>query len=107
MHLTIRVLNAKRRLEFPNELNVHDKTVSNAIDGLAFTLKTSTNSPQDKNSAERKSCEKSISSAERKNAMKISIDEFGCKIYRREIFGRSKKGKRVIIEKSRLKAGGT
>ena len=51
-HVTIGELNAKLRIERPNKPNVHDKTVSNAIDGLAFTLKVSRDSPQDRNSAE-------------------------------------------------------
>ena len=36
VHLTIRVLKATLRLELPNKPNVHDKTVSNATEGLPF-----------------------------------------------------------------------
>ena len=58
VHLTIRELNAKRRLELSNKPNVHDKSVSNATDGLASTLKVSRDSPQDRNSAETKAWRK-------------------------------------------------
>ena len=99
VNLTIRELNAKFRLEFLNKANVHYKTVSNAIDGLACTLKVSRDSPQDRNSAETKAWRKEYSewlmSAEVLNAMKIHFDEFGCNIHTKRTFGRSKKGERA------------
>ena len=96
VHLTVHELNAKLRLELPNKPNVHYKTFSNAIDGLAFTLKFSRDSQQDRDSAKTKAWRKEycewLMSAEVGNVMKIYIDEFGCNIYTKRIFGRSKKG---------------
>ena len=55
--VTVSNLNKELRRRYPNTPEVCDKTLSNAIDCLAFTLKLSRDTPAQQNSSEQKSTE--------------------------------------------------
>ena len=50
--VTVSNLNKELRRRYPNKPEICDKTLSNAIDGLAFTLKLSRDTPAQQNSSE-------------------------------------------------------
>ena len=79
--VTVSNLNKELRRRYPNKPEICDKTLSNAIDGLAFTLKLSRDTPAQRNSSETKVDRKQhvewMMSTEVVYALKIYIDEFG------------------------------
>ena len=96
--VTVSNLNKELRRRYPNKPVICDKSLSNAIDGLAFTLKLSHDTPSQRNSSETKVDRKQhvvwMMSAEVVNSLKTDIDEFGCNIHTIRNFGRSRKGQR-------------
>ena len=96
--VTVSNLNKELRRRYPNKPEICDETLSNAIDGLAFTLKLSRDTPAQRNSSETKVDRKQhvewLMSAEVVNSIKIYIDEFGCNIPTKRNFGRSREGQR-------------
>ena len=97
--LTLGQLNRKLRDAYPEKPEVSDRTLSSKIEGLAYTLKLSRDSPADRNSLDTKVGRREYAewclSPQIVNAMKIYIDEFGCNIHCKRSFGRSKKGQRA------------
>ena len=98
--VTVSNLNKELRRRYPNKPEICDKILSNAIDGLAFTLKLSRDTPAQRNNSETKVDGKQhvewMMSAEVVNSLKIYIDEFRCNFRTKRNFGRSRKRTTII-----------
>ena len=102
--ITIKNLNQELRQALPNKPFITDRTLSNAIDGLTFTLKLARNCPAERNSDENIAAREEYAnwfmSGNVINSIKIYVDEFGVNIHTRQNRGRSQVGTRVYRQVS-------
>ena len=102
---TLKQINEELQRRLPEKPEISLKTLSNCLEGMAYTLKLSRDVPSDRNrmdvKTERQNYANWLMSEEVVNSLKVFVDEFGVNIHTKRSFGRSTRGTRTYRTVSR------
>lgn len=97
--VTLKDLNAILRTRMPEKPRVHMRTLANALDGLAYTVKLSRDVPADRNRPDvkddRYEYARWLTNSDIVNTKKVYVDEFGVNIHTKRNEARSVRGTRA------------
>ena len=97
--VTLKDLNAILRTRMPEKPRVPMRTLANALDGLAYTVKLSRDVPADRNRPDvkddRYEYARWLTNSDIVNTKKVYVDEFGVNIHTKRNEGRSVRGTRA------------
>ena len=96
---TLKQINEELQRQLPEKPGISLKTLSNCLEGMAYTLKLSRDVHSERNrmdvKTDRQNYANWLMSEEVVNSLKVFIDEFGVNIHTERSFGRSTRGTRA------------